>query len=125
MTAILTQNKLNVFSGGIDTASGGGTATVISATTLLAYSVTFTAVAANEPVFIGGTAATTISTAGSEQGLLIAAQSSVTLTAFSAESLGFRGARRGEMFLDLAEMFVDGTSNGFRLTWFGFGPGVE
>ena len=125
MPAILAQNKLNVFSGGIDTASGGGTATVISSVVLLAYEVTFTATTANEPVFIGGTAATTISTAGSEQGLLIAAQSSVTLTAFSAESLGFRGARRGEHFIDLGEIFVDGTSDGFRLTWFGFGPGVE
>lgn len=118
MAAILAQNKLNIISG-ISGSGGNGTATQVSTTTVLAYEVTLTARTAGVVVGDSGILWASLN------GLSIATSGSITLTAFSAESLGFRGTRRGEMFVDLSEIYWDDSAGTATVSWFGFGPGAE
>lgn len=119
MPAIFTGNLVSFISGGKDGVAG--TATQVSTTTLFVYEVTFTA--AEGTTWFGSS--TVEETSGLEDGIKVLVNNTVTFSVPPAESLGFRGAQRGQRFIDLAEIYFDVAGATDRITWIGFGPGTE
>ncbi len=118
MAAINTNNKLGIVSGGL--ACVTNTPTRMSSTSLFVSEVIIDVV--TNAFVIGGSDVDF--TAGSRNGLLISAGTAVTLTAGSAEARGFHGTRRGEVFIDLYEIWMDSDGTNW-VTFFGFGTGTE
>lgn len=118
MGAINTGNKVGIISGGI--ACVTNTPTRMSPTSLLVSEVIIDVV--TNAFVIGGSDVDF--TAATRNGLLISAGTAVTLTVRSAEAFGFTGARRGEKYIDLTEIWMDSDGTNW-VTFFGFGTGTE
>ena len=109
---------LNFGSGTIDAASGAGTATVFTSTATKFHTVILCASVLNtSAVYVGDT--NVDATGGSERGLEMAKGATVTIEAASAGERGLHG-HQALKTINMADLFIDGLTNGDTVTWFGF-----
>lgn len=115
-----TENKLD-FSGltGRANVSASGTAVPLNSTTLLCRQVVVSVLTTNLYAFGNSDVD---ATSGNENGLIIKGSigDSITITVDNAEALGLRGARQGDRFIDLLEIYVDADASSSDVAWFAF-----
>ena len=113
-----TENKLDFKDGEVDVASAG-TAVPLASSTTLVKSVVIQAKGGNSVDILLG-ASTVVGAAGAtRRGVRLAANETFNIDASSAEGLGLRGARAGDGFIDMSEIFIDSPSSTPGVSWFG------
>ena len=116
-----TENKVELanLTGRANVASTG-TAVQLSTTSYLCREVVISALTTNLYAFGNSTVD---ATSGAENGIILSAAAigdSVTITVDSVEMRGLRGARQGERFLDLSELYVDADTSSSDVAWFAY-----
>ena len=117
-----TENKLEFVDGDADVASAGTAVALASSSVLLRW-VIITAKAGNtaaKEVLLG--TSTVVGAAGAtRRGTPLGVGASVTISVDETDSLGLRGARAGQRFIDMSELYIDnGAGETDGVSWFGY-----
>lgn len=114
-----TENKLDFKDGEVDVASAGTAVALASSTTLVRHVVIQAKGGNSQDVLVG--ASTVVGASGAtRRGTRLAANETLTIDVDNAESQGLRGARAGEGFIDMSEIFIDSPSSTPGVSWFGY-----
>ena len=113
-----TENKLDFKDGEVDVATAGTAVALASSTTLVRHVIVQAKGGNSADVLVG--ASTVVGAAGAtRRGTRLAANETLTIDVDSAEGAGLRGARQGDAFIDMSEIFIDSPSSTPGVSWFG------
>lgn len=117
-----TENKLEFKTGEADVATAG-TAVALASSTTLVRNVIIQGkddITSDNEVVVGDVNVVGASGA-TRRGVGLAANETLTINAESVEGLGLRGARQGDRFIDMSELYIDcAAARTDGASWFGY-----
>ncbi len=114
-----TENKLNFKTGEADVASAG-TAVQIESSSVLVRHVVIQAKGGNSQDILIGDSNVVGAVGATRRGIRLDVNETLTIDVDSAESQGLRGARQGDGFIDMSELYIDSPSSTPGVSYFGY-----